>query len=91
MWGKSLLDLAPTCLLEPAKPQVRGDLDAGKQGKTDQHRTALREDHVRERARIEAEIEQIAFSLGRESVAPSYPIPSIITEWASSSKCPKTG
>lgn len=88
MWGKSLLDLAPTCLLEPAKPQVRGDLDANKSG---QHPTALREDHIRERAKIEAEIEQIAFSLGRESVAPSYPIPSIITEWASSSKCPKAG
>ncbi len=82
-----MLDFAPTCI-DSKNGHHRGGADSAMGSDPAAGETAtLRRD---DQGAIEDEIEQIAFSLGRESVAPSYPIPSVITEWAARTDCRDT-
>lgn len=87
LWSRSLLDFAPTCIDSKTGHHRGGTDSAIDSGAAAGQAAKLRLD---KRGAIEDEIEQIAFSLGRESVAPSYPIPSVITEWATSTGCSDT-
>lgn len=84
LWSRSLLDFAPTCFDSKMEPHIGGTDSAIGSGPAAGEAAVLRQG---ERGTLEDEIERIAFSLGRDSVAPSYPIPSIITEWATSTDC----
>lgn len=84
LWSRSLLDFAPTCVDSKMEPYIGGTDGAIGSGSAAGEAAILRRE---ERGTLEDEIERIAFSLGRDSVAPSYPIPSVITEWAASTDC----
>lgn len=84
LWSRSLLDFAPTCSDSDIEAHIGGTDSAIGSGPAAGKAAILRQE---ERGNIEDEIERIAFSLGRDAVAPSYPIPSVITEWATSKDC----